>query len=336
MPFLVAYRDALRTIGETMTWRPLAVMLFLLLAGCARNAEYPARPITFIVPWGAGGGTDAVGRIIASLLERDLGKPVNVVNRTGGSGVVGHSAIANAPADGYTIGIITVEIGMMHHQGLTAMTGDSFTPLGLVNFDPTAIQVRTDSPYGTIKELLDAIRAKPGGLKASGTAQGGIWHVSFAGALNELGFPPNSFVWVPSASNAAGLLDLVAGGVDFVAGSHPEGRSLIDAGRVKSLVLFDEKPSTLYPDVPTGVQAVGLSWNLGAWRGIGAPKNLPKDVETRLQAAVKRAYESKEYQDFMNQRGFGLRWAGPEDFATYMAEADRQMGTVMKAAGLAK
>jgi len=319
-----------------MTWRPLAALLLSLFASAAIAAEYPVRPITFVVPWGAGGGTDSVARIIASILERDLGKTVNVVNRTGGSGVVGHSAIANARPDGYTIGIITVEIAMMHHQGLTSLTGASFTPLGLVNFDPTAVQVRTDSPYASIKDLLEAIRANPGKLKGSGTAQGGSWHVSFAGMLNTQNIPPGAAVWVPSASNAAGLLDLVAGGVDFVAGSHPEGRSLIDAGKVRSLVIFDDKPSTLYPNVPTGIQAMGLKWNLGAWRGIGAPKNLPKDIEARLQAAVKKAYDSKEYQDFMNQRGFGLRWAGPAEFAAYMAETDKQMGEVMRAVGLAK
>ena len=86
--------------------------------GSAR-AAWPERPVTLIVPWGAGGGTDATARIIGSLLEKELGQPVNVVNRTGGSGVVGHQAIATAPPDGYTIGLITVEIGMMHWQGLT-------------------------------------------------------------------------------------------------------------------------------------------------------------------------------------------------------------------------
>ena len=88
-----------------MTRQSLAVLLLSMFATLAHAADYPVRPITFIVPWGAGGGTDAVGRVMASLLERDLGRPVNVVNRTGGSGVVGHSAIANARPDGYTIGI---------------------------------------------------------------------------------------------------------------------------------------------------------------------------------------------------------------------------------------
>jgi tripartite-type tricarboxylate transporter receptor subunit TctC len=261
---------------------------------------------------------------------------VNVVNRTGGSGVVGHSAIANARPDGYTIGILTVEIAMMHHQQLTKLTGASFTPLGLINLDPTAIQVRPDSPHRTLADLLNAIRMQPGKLKASGTAQGGIWHVSLCGLLREQGIPPDAVVWVPSASNAAGLLDLVAGGVDLVPGSHPEGRSLIDSGKVKSLAVLDEKPSELYPNVPTGVQAIGTHWTMGAWRGIGAPRNLPKAIEARLQAGVKKAYESREFQDFMTQRGFGMRWAGPEEFAAFMAEEDQKLGVVMKAVGLAK
>jgi tripartite-type tricarboxylate transporter receptor subunit TctC len=94
--------------------------------------------MTMIVPWGAGGGTDATARIVASILERELGQPVNVVNRTGGSGVVGHTAIATAPPDGHTIGMITVEITMMHWQGLTDLKPGSYTPLALMNEDPPA------------------------------------------------------------------------------------------------------------------------------------------------------------------------------------------------------
>src|SRR5262245_15417692 len=87
----------------------------------ARAQAWPSRPVTVICPWGAGGGTDATARIVASVLEKELKQPFNVVNRTGGSGVVGHSAIATAAPDGYTIGIITVELSMMHWQGLTEL-----------------------------------------------------------------------------------------------------------------------------------------------------------------------------------------------------------------------
>src|SRR5689334_7281329 len=121
--------------------RKLLAILFVV-ASTTAQAQYPQRPIQLIVPWGAGGGTDATARIIGSLLEKDLKQPVNVVNRTGGSGVVGHDAIAKATPDGYTIGLITVEITMMHHVGLTPLTYKDYTPIGLVNADPAGINVR--------------------------------------------------------------------------------------------------------------------------------------------------------------------------------------------------
>lgn len=109
-------------------------------AGMA-HAAYPERPITMIVPWGAGGGTDATARMIATLLEKELGNPVNVVNRTGGNGVVGHMAIAKAKPDGYTLGMLTVEIATMKHLGLTTITPADYTPLALMNEDPAGVTV---------------------------------------------------------------------------------------------------------------------------------------------------------------------------------------------------
>ncbi len=247
---------------------------------------YPTRPITLIVPWGAGGGTDATARIIGTLLEKELGQPVNVVNRTGGSGVVGHAAIASAPPDGYTIGLATVEIGMMHWQGLTELTGASYTPIGLVNADPAGIQVRADAPYKTVNDLLAAIKANPGKFKASGTGQGGIWHLALAGLLRDQKIDPAAVPWVPSNGAAPGLQDMVAGGVDIAPVSLPEARSLIDAGKVKSLAIMNDKPSALYPNVPTLKSAIGSDWTMAAWRGIVAPKGIPADVRDKLAAAV--------------------------------------------------
>lgn len=320
-----------------MSFRRLAwLALALVVPAAPAWPAYPTRPVTLVVPWGAGGGTDAVGRMMAALLERDLGQPVNVVNRTGGSGVVGHGAIANARPDGYTIGLVTTEIVMMHHQGLTKLSGASFTPLGLINLDAAAVQVRADAPYKELKDLLQAIRANPGKLKASGTAQGGSWHLSLYGLLLEQKIDPLSVPWVPSQSNAAGLLDLVAGGVDLVSGSHPEARALIEAGKVRSLAIMDEKPSSLFPKVPTARQAVGSAWLSGVWRGIVAPKNLPKEVETRLLGAVKKAYDSKEFQGFMAERGFGAVWMDAAQFAAFMAKEDAEIGGLMKKVGLSR
>jgi len=305
-----------------------------LTASTAHPADYPTRPITMIVPWGAGGGTDSVARMLASLLEKDFGQPINVVNRTGGSGVVGHQAIATAAPDGYTVGLITFEITQMHHQGLTKLDGSSFTPIALINADPAAIQVSADSPYKTMQDLLDAIRKNPGKLKASGTARGGSWHLSLYGMLADLGIEPSSVPFVPSVSNAAGLQELAAGGVEIVSGSHPEARALIEAGKVRSLAIMDVAPSPLFPSVPTLKAATGSKWIHGVWRGIVAPKNLPKAIENRLIAAVKKAYDSKDYHDFMSSRGFGVRYLPPQEFASMMAKTDLEVGVLMKKFGL--
>ena len=310
-----------------------------VLAACfvgAVQAQYPQRPIQLIVPWGAGGGTDATARIIAAVMEKDLKQPINVVNRTGGSGVVGHDAIAKATPDGYTIGLITVEITMMHHVGLTALGPADYVPIGLVNADPAGIHVRTDSPYKNVKELIAAIKANPGKMKASGTGQGGIWHLAIAGLLKEQGVDPSALPWVPSNGAAPGLQDMVAGGVDVVPCSIPEARAMIDAGKVKALAIMDANPPALYPNVPTLQKEIGSNWSMPAWRVIAAPKGIPADVQKTLGAALKRAYDSKDYKDFMASRGFGVVWADSEGAVKFMAKADADMGATLKAVGLAK
>ncbi|CEJ09961.1 Tripartite tricarboxylate transporter family receptor [bacterium YEK0313] len=306
------------------------------LAAPALAQAYPARPITLIVPWGAGGGTDATARIVASILERDLGQPVNVVNRTGGSGVVGHSAIATAAPDGYTIGMLTVEISMMHWQGLTELTPASYTPLALMNEDPPGVQVAASSSYRTIKDLADAIKANPGKLKASGTGQGGIWHLALVGWLGAMGLPANAVPWVPSNGAAPAMQDLAASGLDIVTCSVPEAKAMLDAGRARSLAIMAPARNPQFPNVPTLKEGLGIDYSVGAWRGIGAPKNLPAPIAERLTAALKKANESKEFQEFMNNRGFGIKWADGAGFAKFMADGDAAMGVAMKAAGLAK
>jgi len=308
----------------------------LLCAATSAFAQYPQRPVQLIVPWGAGGGTDATARIIATLLEKELKQPFNVVNRTGGSGVVGHDAIARATPDGYTIGLITVEITMMHHVGLTQLKHTDYTPIGLVNADPAAINVRADSPYKSVKELLAAIKANPGKMKASGTGQGGIWHLAIAGLLKEQGIDPNALPWVPSNGAAPGMQDMIAGGVDVVPCSLPEARPMIDAGKARALVIMDANPPALYPNVPTLKTELGTNWQIAAWRVIAAPKGIPADVQKTLATALKKVYDSKDYKDFMASRGFGVIWADPQETAKFMAASDANLGGALKAVGLAK
>ncbi|MCP3442781.1 tripartite tricarboxylate transporter substrate binding protein [Bradyrhizobium sp. CCGUVB14] len=303
----------------------------------ARAQAYPARPVTLIVPWGAGGGTDATARIVATLLEKELGQPFNVVNRTGGSGAIGHAEIATAAPDGYTIGTLTVEIAMLHWQALTQLTPRNFTPLALVNEDPPGIQVSTSSPYKTVKELMDAIKlAPPGRFKASGTGQGGIWHLALVGWMQAMGLPANQVAWSASNGAAPAMQDLVAGSLDLTTCSVPEARATIEAGQARSLAIMAHARNPIFPDVPTLKETIGVDYSTSSWRGIGGPKGLPPAIAAKLTAASKNVYDSPAFKDFMTGRGFGTVWRDAGQFETFMDQADSQMGQAMKAAGFAK
>src|SRR5690606_31404517 len=147
------------------------------------NRAYPNKPVTIICPWSAGGGTDRLARFWADALQRELGSPFIVANKTGGAGAVGHRNGAEARPDGYTLTMITFELSTMHHMGIAEVTHEDFACLLQVNADPAAIVVRRDAPWKTLREFLDAVKERPGELKMSGTARGGAWDLARAGLL---------------------------------------------------------------------------------------------------------------------------------------------------------
>jgi len=187
-----------------------------------------------------------------------------------------------------------------------------------------------------VKDLLAAIKANPGKMKASGTGQGGIWHLAIAGLLKEQGIDPNALPWVPSNGAAPGMQDMIAGGVDVVPCSIPEARPMIDAGKARALAIMDANPPALYPNVPTLQKELGTKWAIAAWRVIAAPKGIPPEVQKTLVTALKKVYDSKEYKEFMASRGFGVVWADPAGTAKFMAASDANLGAALKAVGLAK
>lgn len=306
-----------------------------LALGNASAAEYPKRPITMICPWGAGGGTDAVSRILASLLKTELGVPVNVVNRTGGGGAIGHTAMATARPDGYTIGLATVEITMIHWMGLTRVTYKDVTPICMVNSDPAGINVRADSAWKTYKDLEKHVRVNPGKLKDSGTGPGGIWHLAMAGWLKAAGIAPTAIRWIPSKGAAPALQDLMAGGIDLSTCSLPEAATLIEAGRVRPLAIMADQRDPKFPHVPT-LKEMGINWTCGAWRGVVGPKGTSAEIVAVLEKALMKIVHGQEFKTFMNNRGYGIWWMDSKAFAKALAEADEANGQLMKEAGVIK
>ena len=300
---------------------------------CDTSEDFPSRPIELIVPWAAGGGTDSVARFVGTQLAERLDTQVNVVNRTGGGGVVGHSAIATARPDGTTIGMATVEITMMHWQGLTDLTFEQLTPIGLVNSDPAGVTVRSDAPWADVQQLLAEAKTQPGATTASGTGRGGIWDLARAGMLLEVALPPDAIRWVPSEGAAPALQELVAGGVHVSTASLVENRTMIEAGRAKALAVMAEERLPNFPDVPT-LREQGIDFTMAAWRGIAGPEGLPEDVVGELGCHLDGIVHSPAYEEFMRTAGFGIVWRGPQDFGAYLAQQDAEKGEIMRAAGL--
>ena len=301
---------------------------------CDLAPNYPSGPVEIIVPWAAGGGTDGVARAVATELSDALGTQVNVVNRTGGSGVVGHQAIASAEPDGQTLGLATVEIGMMHWQGLTDLTSEDLTGIAQVNADPAGVTVAADSQWGSAEDLLTYIEENPGELSASGTGQGGIWHLALIGMLLEAGMEPDAVTWVPSEGAAPALQELVAGGVDMTTASLGENKTMLDAGRAEALAVMAEEPDPNFPDVPTLEESAGVDFQMGVWRGIAGPNGLDEDIVAELECHLENIVTSDQFAEYMGNQGLGVRYRGSEEFTEFMVQDDAQKGEIMEAAGL--
>jgi tripartite-type tricarboxylate transporter receptor subunit TctC len=132
------------------------------------------------------------------------------------------------------------------------------------------------------------------------------------------------------------MQDLAAGGLDFTTCSVPEARAMLDAGRARSLAVMAPERLSAFPDIPTLKEAMGVDYQTGAWRGIAGPSNLPAEVKAAMDPALGRVFNSQEYKDFLNARGFGLVYADAAGFARHLEAADKSLGEAMKAAGLAK
>jgi len=322
-----------------MRLRPkvLSTLLILsaLLFGCDTDSKkgYPTRPIKYLVPWSAGGMTDISSRAMAAVLQKALGAPVNVLNRTGGSGVVGHLALSKAPADGYTLGAVTVEISMMHHMKLTRLTHEDYTPLSLLIHNPAGITVRSDAPWNTLEELLAEIRANPGEIQASGTGRGGIWDLARVGFLKAAGLKESDMPWVPSQGSAPALQELISEGVDVVTASLSEVDALRQAGQVKTLAVMADVRQPEFPDVPT-LKELGIDWAIGGWVALCAPPNLAPEVKTRLDSAIRVATQDPDFVKALTEAGSTIRVIQGNDLNEFMAAEDRVNGTLMQEANL--
>ena len=313
----------------------LLALCFVTGTGCGQQAAYPNRSITLICPWAVGGGTDRVSRFWAAALQKELGKPVTVVNRTGGSGAVGHSAGANARPDGYTLTTITFELCTMHRMDISPLTFDDYACLLQINADPAAIIVQNNAPWKTLGEFLDAIRADPGKLKMSGTATGGAWDLARAGLLHAADIPSKSVIWVPTEGAAPSLHELLGGHIDAVCCSIPEAAQNLEGQTLRALVVMSEERLACFPDVPTAKES-GVDWIAVGWRGLALPKATPPEIVQLLEEKCQTIANSAAYREFMQKQRFGVEIRSSKEFTEFLRRQDEQWHSVVEAAGYAR
>lgn len=314
----------------------VALLLTVFLSGCQRSNDYPSRPITLVCPWDVGGGTDRVSRQMAVFLESELGVPVNVVNATGGQGVTGHFRGIRAKPDGYTISMMTLELSMLHWRNLTDLTWEDAAPLMSLNEDPAALFVKADSEFQTVKDLEAAIKARPGELKASGTAALAAWHLALAGWLISLDQNPTDVIWMPSQGSAPSLQELMTGDLDLVCCSLPEAKSLLVSGDIRCLgVMANERQaSDDFKDYPT-LKEQGSDWTLTGWRGLGINKETPPEIQEKLVSVLKKIVSGESrvnktsWPEFMDNQGYDHTSRPPPKFAEFLKHNDELFGAIL-------
>ncbi len=317
----------------------LAVVLSLIagIPAFAKDPAYPTKPITIVCPWSAGGGTDATARFIASMLSKELGVPVNVVNKTGGNGAVGHVEGAMAAPDGYTITNITFELNTLKYLGYAKLTPADIIPLFQFNEDPDALSVQASSPIKNVKDLIDTIKAKPdGSFLFSGSTIACAWDLPRVQMLMAAGINPSRVKFIPNQGGAApAITELLGGHVDAVVCSYPEIAPQVDAGKIRTIAVFSDQRVPLYPNIPT-LKEQGIDVTGGTWRGFAVPLKTPDYVIKTLTDALKKVTASKEFVDFMNKNQFGIKIRDQKEFTQFVNDQFKTLEGVMEAAGYLK
>ncbi|MBE9605457.1 tripartite tricarboxylate transporter substrate binding protein [Acetobacteraceae bacterium H6797] len=313
----------------------LALPALIGRAALAQPA-WPNRPVTMVVPWAAGGGADTVTRIFTMGFEREVGQPVNVVNRTGGNGIVGHSSISNAQPDGYTIGCGTSEFVNFKALGLSDIGPDSFELISRIASIPAGVMVKANGPWKDWPSFVAGLKeGRKGQYTGSGVSTGGSWHLAAAGMTKALGMEADRIRWVPSIGGAPALQDLAAGGISVFTGSPIEARPLVEAGQVRVLAVMADERMATFPDVPT-LKELGLNWTYANWFSLVAPPKLNPSARERIIELAKRAHARPEVQTVTKDRGIVPVWDTPEEFKAYIKTFGESSATLLRELGLSR
>lgn len=290
----------------------------MMSVGCSKQkTEYPDKPVVVVCPWAAGGGNDTIVRALVDSAKDKFPKGIAVENRTGGGGTVGLSYGQNAKPDGYVVTNIAVELVTLPYTGTGGdLSYEKFAPIMTPNFSCSVITVRADSPYQTLDDLLKASKEKE--LQAGNSGVGAIWHLATAALEKEAG---TKFLHVPFEGGAPMITSLLGGHIDFISCSYAEVYPHVESGEFRVLAALSEERMPEAPDIPTAKE-LGYDVSIGAWRGLGVPKNTPEEIVKYLESAFMEAAESEKFTEFMNNAMYPINIKGSEEFAKQIEEED--------------
>ncbi|CAH6980209.1 ABC transporter substrate-binding protein [Vibrio chagasii] len=295
----------------------------ILVSATSVAADYPSKNIRLVVPFGAGGGTDAVGRTLANSAKDVLGQNISIMNRTGGAGAVGMSFGAQQRADGYTLTVVTREIASLPQMGLMRHTADDFRLIRLVNLDPAVVLVAKDSPYNTINDLIKEARDNPGSVKFASTAAPNFYLMSLE---KDQDIKLNA---IPYNGASEAIPAVLGNHTDVTMVTPGEAIAQLRSGQLKALGVMSEERIQYIPDVPT-LKEQGIDVVTGTWRGIGAPKNTPDEVVEKLGKAFDEAMASEEFKSFMAKGAMTIHNLDDKAFTEFVAEDTKSLTALIK------
>jgi tripartite-type tricarboxylate transporter receptor subunit TctC len=292
------------------------------------QAQYPERGLTLIVPYGAGGGTDITARLLARDLEAIMGKSVTVENRAGGGGWVGWGALAAAVPDGYTLGYLNVP--SMYAGYLDPKVGrkenlNSFTPLMNHVLDYNIWAVKADSPFKTVKDVIDAAKKAPEQITVTAYGAGGDDHLAILAIQGETG---TKLAVVHSRSTAEAKTQVLGGHVLVLGANVSEVAEEVRAGQLRLLGVMAPARSRFLPDAPT-FKEQGFSQIWSVSRGIAAPAGLPRDVEARLIGYLEKTLSSKEHQQKAEALSLEPSVIGGEQYRKFLRDNEESTRRLM-------
>jgi tripartite-type tricarboxylate transporter receptor subunit TctC len=312
---------------------PYALLIGLAAATSPVYAQWPTKPITLIVPFPPGGGTDTFARPLAAQLSKQLGKPIVVDNRGGAGGTIGASITAKAAGDGYTflLGAVHHAIAPSFYKKLDYDIQKDLVPITVVANPPQVVVINPNRlKVNTLKELVDAARKNPDKYNYGSAGNGTSHHL--AGELFKQ-VAKVSIVHVSYRGAGPALSDLVAGNIDMMFDGLGSSAQHVRGGRIKALAVAAPQRAAAFPDVPTAAEAGVPGYEVSTWYGLWAAKGTPKEIVDRMHAEVVKALQDPQIRETWTSNGSDTKTMTPAEFAGFIDKEIKRWAEVTRVSG---